>query len=86
MGNGTTINVRVDAETKSKVQSILDALGMNVSQAILLFLRQIIFNKGIPFELKIPNEQTMKTIEKSELGKELNEVSSIKELMKELSS
>jgi addiction module RelB/DinJ family antitoxin len=79
MGNGTTINVRVDAETKSKVQSILDALGMNVSQAILLFLRQIIFNKGT-------NEQTMKTIEKSELGKELNEVSSIKELMKELSS
>ena len=86
MGNGATINVRVDPQTKDEAQNILGELGMNLSQAVSLFLRQIIFNRGIPFEVKIPNKLTIETIEKSERGEGLHEVSSVKELMKELNS
>jgi DNA-damage-inducible protein J len=86
MNNGATIHTRIDAQTKSQAQSILSELGMTLSEAITLYLRQIIFNKGIPFEVKIPNELTLKTIEKSEGGEELHEASSIEEMFKELDS
>jgi DNA-damage-inducible protein J len=86
MNNGATIHVRIDAQTKSQAQSILNELGMTLSKAITLYLRQIIFNKGIPFEVKIPNELTMKTIEKSERGEELHEASSVEEMFRELDS
>ena len=86
MGNGATVNVRVDAHTKNQAQDILRALGMNLSEAVSLFLRQIIFNRGIPFEVKIPNELTMKTVDKSERGEGLHEVKSVEELMKELNT
>ena len=86
MNNGATIHARIDAQTKSQAQSILSELGMTLSEAITLYLRQIVFNKGIPFELKIPNELTLKTIEKSERGEELHEASSVEEMFKELDS
>jgi DNA-damage-inducible protein J len=34
-----------------------------------LFYRQVIANRGLPFELKVPNEKTMKAIENSRQGK-----------------
>ena len=86
MANGATINARVDARTKAEAQSILRKLGMNLSEAISLYLRQIIFCKGIPFEVKIPNELTIETIKKSERGEELHEAASVEEMFKELDS
>ena len=86
MNNRATIHARIDAQTKSQAQSILSKLGMTLSEAITLYLRQIVFNKGIPFEVKIPNELTMKTIEKSERGEELHETSSVEEMFRELDS
>ncbi len=86
MNNGSTIHARIDAQTKSQAQSILNELGMTLTEAITLYLRQIVFNKGIPFEVKIPNELTIKTIEKSERGEELHKASSVEEMFKELDS
>ena len=85
MSNGI-IHTRIDSQTKAQAQSILNKLGMTLSEAISLYLRQIVFQKGIPFEVKIPNELTMKTIEKSEYGEELHEASSVEEMFKELDS
>ena len=86
MANSAMVHARVDAETKSRAQGVLNELGMTLSEAISLYLRQIVFRKGIPFEVKIPNELTMRTIEKSERGQELHEASSIQEMFKELDS
>ena len=84
MGKGTTIHARVDAETKSQAQRVLKELGMTLSEAIVLYLKQIAFHKGIPFDVKVPNELTTRTIEKSERGKELHEAASVDEMFKEL--
>jgi len=86
MADTTMVHARVDAETKSQAQSVLNKLGMTLSEAIVLYLRQIAFHSGIPFEVKIPNELTMRTIEKSERGEELHEASSVDEMFKELNS
>lgn len=86
MANVTAIHTRIDPQTKSQAQDILNRLGITLTEAIALYLRQIVFVKGIPFEVKIPNEMTIETIEKSERGEELHEASSVEEMFKELDS
>jgi len=86
MGNAATIHARVDAETKSQAQRVLKTLGMTLSAAIVLYLKQIAFHKGIPFDIKIPNELTTTTIEKSERGEDLHEASSVDGMFRELDS
>ena len=51
-----TANVftRVDPETKEQAEAILNQLGIPMSNAIGMFLKQIVMQRGIPFELKIP--------------------------------
>ena len=51
-----TANVftRVDPETKEQAEAILNQLGIPMSNAIGMFLRQVVMQRGIPFEMKIP--------------------------------
>lgn len=60
----TTLNIRTDKEVKAQAEKIFDALGLNMSTAVNIFLRQAIRENGIPFELKltVPNEVTAAAI------------------------
>lgn len=51
-----TANVftRVDPETKEQAEAILNQLGIPMSHAIGMFLKQIVMQRGIPFEMKLP--------------------------------
>ncbi len=69
MSNSTTIQTRIDPKVKKQAKKILDTLGLTMSEAIGAYLRQIVLRKGIPFELKIPNETTMQAVEQIETGK-----------------
>ncbi len=51
----TTIQVRVDDHTKQASSKILEDLGLDVSSAIKVYLKQIIATKGIPFPLVTRN-------------------------------
>jgi DNA-damage-inducible protein J len=82
----TSLNVRIDSDTKKEAAEILDDLGLTISQAISAYFKQIILTKGIPFEIKMPNRQTIETFRKTNAGKDLHRVSNVKELMKELKS
>ncbi|HQB97120.1 MAG TPA: type II toxin-antitoxin system RelB/DinJ family antitoxin [Bacilli bacterium] len=53
----TNINVRVNSDIKNEAETILNKLGLNLSSAIDLYLAQIIKTRGIPFEVKLPNEK-----------------------------
>jgi len=64
-----TARALIDPDVKTEAESILKNLGLSVSNAYELFYRQVIANKGLPFELKVPNEKTMKAIENSRHGK-----------------
>ena len=86
MAKTATIQTRVDPVVKHNAQIILKKLNISMSEAISMFLSQITLHKGIPFEIKIPNEITAQTLKKSEEGKELHAVSNVDELFKELDS
>ncbi len=48
-----TITVRVDESLKKESSAIFDQLGMDMTTAIRIFLKQSVMNKGLPFELKL---------------------------------
>ena len=71
MGTSKTASARalIDPQIKKEAEAILKGLGLSVSKSFELFYRQIIAHRGLPFELQIPSERTMKSIEASRRGK-----------------
>lgn len=51
-----TANVytRVDPDTKEQAEKILNQLGIPMSNAIGMFLKQVVIQRGMPFEMKLP--------------------------------
>lgn len=84
MNKTATIQTRIDPKVKNSAQRVLNKLNISMSEAISIFLTQVSLNKGIPFEIRVPNKTTEETLRKSEKGKELHEVSDVKQLFKEL--
>ena len=69
MGNLTSaINIQVDSETKKEATAILNDLGLSMSTAINLFLRQVIKRDGLPFEVvnPKPNKELLMALKESE--------------------
>lgn len=58
------INVRVDESLKRSAEILFDEIGMNMSTAINIFLKQAVREQGIPFPLKIepPNAETLQAL------------------------
>ncbi len=53
MSKTANIFARVEPEVKEGAEAILDSLGISMSNAVSMFLRQVIIQKGIPFEVKL---------------------------------
>lgn len=53
MAKTSSIFARVEPEIKEKAELVLSELGIPMSNAINIFLRQIILQKGIPFDVKV---------------------------------
>jgi DNA-damage-inducible protein J len=71
MGTTKTATARalIDPEVKKEAESLLKEMGLSVSSSIELFYRQVVAQRGLPFELQVPNEKTMKAIRNSRAGK-----------------
>ncbi len=80
----TTIQVRVDEKLKNEANKVLAQLHINMSQAIKMFLSQIVHRDGIPISLRVPNALTQKVMDEVDREEGLIEVSNFKELMEEL--
>ena len=85
----TNLNVRVDETLKKNAEELLNDLGMNMSTAVNVFLRQRVRVHGIPFEIKadVPNAETLEAI--SDVKNERNlhgPFNSVDELMEDLNA
>jgi DNA-damage-inducible protein J len=67
----SVIHTRIDSNLKADAESILKKIGLTSSEAVRLFYRQIELNQGIPFDVKIPNKLTVKTLAKSDRGEDV---------------
>ncbi len=64
-----TVQARIEPNLKHKADLILKKVGLTPSQAINALYAQIVLQKGIPFEIKIPNKQTQEAIKELTQGK-----------------
>jgi DNA-damage-inducible protein J len=54
----TDVRSRIEPEIKERATEVLASCGLNLSDAIRLFLRQVVAQEGLPFEVKVPNATT----------------------------
>ena len=58
-----TTSIKVDKEAKNEAKMVFAQLGMSMGEAVNIFLTQVALTKSIPFEIKIPNEETQQIME-----------------------
>ncbi|MBR5220441.1 MAG: type II toxin-antitoxin system RelB/DinJ family antitoxin [Clostridia bacterium] len=54
MAKSANLYARIEPELKEQAEAILASLGIPASNAITMFYRQIILQRGLPFEVKLP--------------------------------
>lgn len=84
MAKTAMIRARTSPDLKSEVEGILKKLGLTTTEAINLFFSQVKLHKGIPFEIRIPNKATLKTLKKTDEGKELVKCKDADDMFKKL--
>jgi DNA-damage-inducible protein J len=57
MTRTSNIFVRVEPEIKEQAEQVLNQLGIPMSNAVGLFLRQVILHRGIPFDVSLPKNK-----------------------------
>ena len=88
MANIST-NIKIDPVLKQESQALFESLGLNLSTAVNMFLRQAVREQAIPFRIgaPIPNRETIKAIEDARNGIGLSRgFSSVAELMEDLNA
>lgn len=73
--NKIRTNVYLDATTKEKAQEIFKQYGLGLSEAFNIFLTQSVLQRGIPFEVKIPNDETLEAIKDAKTNKNMTKIS-----------
>ena len=73
MAKTANLYARIEPDVKEQAENILSVLGIPVSNAITMFYKQIILQRGIPFELKLPtpNIPDISKLSQAELAAEL---------------
>ena len=59
MSRTSNITVRIEPEIKQQAEQVLGQLGIPMSNAVGLFLRQVILQQGIPFDVKLPQNKLL---------------------------
>jgi len=80
----TAIRIRINSQTKDDAENILHSMGLTISQAIHMYLVQIVANQAIPFSIQVPNKETAQAIREAKAGKGLIKSNSMEDLFNEL--
>ena len=62
------IRARTEPNLKDRVEKIFRSLGLTQTEAINIFYKQVALHNGLPFEVKIPNKETVEAIEAARNG------------------
>ena len=71
----TNLSIRMNVETKKEAEAMFDSLGMSLTTAINIFIKQSLRTRGIPFQITMdtPNAVTLAAMEEArQLAKDLN--------------
>jgi DNA-damage-inducible protein J len=71
MGKHAYIKARIDPKLKAEAGRVLAKVGISTTDAIRMFFRQVVINKDLPFDVRVPNAESRKAIEDLEAGRGL---------------
>ena len=54
MAKTSTLNIRIDPKLKEEAEATLNDLGMNIAEAVTIFLKQVVMTDSIPFAIRKP--------------------------------
>ncbi|SEJ68053.1 DNA-damage-inducible protein J [Azotobacter beijerinckii] len=78
----TDVRCRIEADLKERATAVLQSCGLSVSDAMRLFLRQVVATQGLPFEVRIPSEKTTRALAQArEIRRQFD---SVDEMLREL--
>lgn len=84
MAKTAMVIARVEPELKKDSEKVLKRLGISITEAINLFLAQVRIQKGLPFDVRIPNKTTLKAMKDAEEGKNLTVCKDVDDMFKKL--
>jgi len=84
MNKSAMIRARIEEGLKEDVNKIFDKIGLSTTEAITLFYKQIKLNNGLPFDVRIPNKTTKKTLIETDKKKNLVKTESVDDLFGKL--
>ena len=62
------ITARVEPKLKARAGRVLARVGVSTTDAITMFLNQVVLHNGLPFDVRVPNAETRKAIDELEAG------------------
>lgn len=87
MAKTDTLNIRIEPSVKARAEQTLNDLGLSITEAVNVFLNQVILHNGIPFKIEKPkyNKETIQAMEDVKNGKNLSKTfDSVDEMFEEL--
>ncbi len=80
MAKTEMIRARVEPDLKREAEGYFSALGLSTTEAITLFYKQVTMHRGLPFEVRVPNAETVVALQQARDGDGLDEYSSLEDL------
>ncbi len=78
----TDVRCRIEADLKESATAVLHSCGLSISDAMRLFLRQVVATQGLPFEVRVPSEKTRRALAQArELRRQFD---SVDEMLRDL--
>ncbi len=74
------ISARIDPELKQGTEQIFQELGLTTTQAITLFYKQVALQRGLPFAVKLPNEEMQQALAEAQPRYKLTALNHIDDL------
>ena len=80
MAKTEMIRARVEPELKREAEELFSSLGLSTTEAITLFYKQVTLHQGLPFQVRMPNAETVEALEQARDRRGLTEYDSLEEL------
>jgi DNA-damage-inducible protein J len=85
MAATSMVHIRVDQKIKARAAKTLASMGLTVSDAVRLLLTRVASEKALPFEVRVPNRETVAAMEAGERG-EVSRATSVAAMMADLNA
>ncbi len=84
MNKSAMVRARLEPRLKNQAEAIFHRLGLNATQAITLFYRQVELRGGLPFDVVVPTSTTERTMRATDAGRDLVVCKDAKDLFRKL--